>query len=221
MASYRGHTDGDIMRSLIRATLVALALFHTSARADSSLPFGLSTRIVADGAVADRWRVLRTSLRLEHEQLARCARAPELCTREQVIFRSLVAVVTNDQVNGWRFANKQINQLILPVDNHVRFGVPNIWATPLMTLTDLKGDCKDYVILKYAVLLAAGVPDRDLSILIVRDTLKREDHAVLAVRRHDIWYVLDNRTLRILDDLTAEVRYTPLYMLNAEGVQKY
>jgi predicted transglutaminase-like cysteine proteinase len=59
----------------------------------------------------------------------------------------------------------------LPVDVEAK--------TPLITGV---GDCEDYVLAKYLVLLDARFPDKDLRILLVRDNFVRADHAILLAK---------------------------------------
>jgi hypothetical protein len=59
------------------------------------------------------------------------------------------------------------------------------------------GDCEDYAIAKYAVLIQLGVPSDDLRLLVVYDRDSLENHAVTALRFEQRWLILDNRTIDI------------------------
>ena len=80
------------------------------------------------------------------------------------------------------------------------------------------GDCEDYAIAKYVALRAAGVPARQLRVLLVRDNIAGLDHAVLAANEDGHWYVLDNRWTVAVED--SEVRrFIPLFALDEQGVK--
>ena len=50
------------------------------------------------------------------------------------------------------------------------------------TLRRGRGDCEDYAIAKLQMLRRAGFADRDLYLVVVKDLVRRADHAVLVVR---------------------------------------
>ena len=99
-------------------------------------------------------------------------------------------------------------------------GVADRWTAPLATLAAGRGDCEDYAIAKYAILRAAGIPEADLRLLLVRDRAVRQDHAVLAVRDNGRWLVLDNRHL-MLAETTMLPQFTPLFALDHQGVSLF
>ena len=78
---------------------------------------------------------------------------------------------------------------------------------PLLTLTTGSGDCEDYAIAKFVALRRAGIAPEDLRIVIMRDTIGGEDHAVAAVRLDGHWLTLDNRRMAMVED--AYVRNSP------------
>ena len=90
----------------------------------------------------------------------------------------------------------------------------------MATLASGRGDCEDYAILKYHVLRQAGTPAADLKIVLLRDTTTREDHAVLAAREGERWYILDNRRAGFYVDNDLP-HYLPLFALNQDGVQLF
>jgi len=79
-------------------------------------------------------------------------------------------------------------------------GVPDLWSSPLATFSSGKGDCEDYAIAKLAALLLAGIPARDLRLMLVRNVRSGEAHAVLAARLDDHWLILDNSGHLLLED---------------------
>jgi len=66
----------------------------------------------------------------------------------------------------------------------------------------------------------AGVAGTDLKVLLVRDTVSRQDHAVLSVRQDGHWLMLDNRWSEIME-ASASSRLTPLFALDDSGVKLF
>ena len=88
------------------------------------------------------------------------------------------------------------------------------------TLAAGTGDCEDYAIAKFAMLLDAGVAEKDLKVLLVRDMAVRQDHAVLAVRIDGRWLVLDNRRFGLVE--AGDLPYfMPLFAIDHSGVSLF
>jgi predicted transglutaminase-like cysteine proteinase len=96
-------------------------------------------------------------------------------------------------------ANSYVNARVRFVDDRVQFGAVDRWMPASETLARGRGDCEDYAIAKRALLRAAGVPDRDLYLVVLKDLTRKADHAVLVVRANGRFLVLDNGTDRIVD----------------------
>jgi len=64
------------------------------------------------------------------------------------------------------------------------------WSPPFETLQSHRGDCEDYAIVKYVALLQAGLVTCDVKIVILRNLLPKEDHAVVAARVDGKWLIL-------------------------------
>ena len=96
-------------------------------------------------------------------------------------------------------------------------GVADRWSAPLATLATGRGDCEDYAIAKLQMLRSAGFADRDLYLVIVKDLVRRADHAVLVVRAEGRMLLLDNGTDRIADAANAQ-DYRPVLSFNAGHV---
>jgi predicted transglutaminase-like cysteine proteinase len=95
--------------------------------------------------------------------------------------------------------NWYVNKRVHFVDDQVRWGRPDIWSSAGQTLNAGKGDCEDFAIAKLAMARRAGFADRDLYFVVLRDLVRRADHAVLVVRAGGHMYVLDNGTDELLD----------------------
>ena len=77
---------------------------------------------------------------------------------------------------------------------HYRPDVDDFWQRPADTMRLGHGDCEDICIVERALLINAGYRDEDIELMVVRDLITREDHALLWVKEH----YLDNRTAQVL-----------------------
>jgi predicted transglutaminase-like cysteine proteinase len=105
------------------------------------------------------------------------------------------------------------------VSDETRWGVSDHWSDPLETLGSNSGDCEDYAIVKYVALLLAGLSKDALKIVVLRNRLPHEDHAVVAVWVDHQWLILDNRTLTLVRD-TDVTRAIPEFVLDDQGVSR-
>ena len=112
--------------------------------------------------------------------------------------------------------NRYVNARVRFVDDQVQFGKADVWSAAPATLKRGAGDCEDYAIAKMAMLRRAGFAERDLYLVIVRDLVRRSDHAVLAVRADGRMYVLDNGTDALLES-GAIADYRPIMTFAANG----
>lgn len=86
-----------------------------------------------------------------------------------------------------RRINRSVNRQVTEVSDPEHYGIPDLWTLP----RNNKGDCEDFVLLKYKLLLDAGVDSRELSIAVVL-TRRGENHAVLLLRHGSGDLVLDS-----------------------------
>lgn len=95
------------------------------------------------------------------------------------------------------------------------WGREDYWAAPFQFLKK-SGDCEDYAIIKYFTLRELGVPADSMRIVVVRDTILNEGHAVLAVRANGRIYILDNlgRSVMPMEQLR---NYQPQFSVNELG----
>jgi predicted transglutaminase-like cysteine proteinase len=178
-------------------------------------PFGLTDS--EDSPLSARWRGLQSAIRMETQILALCRSNPAICPPAAARF---LAIVESARARSGRArvgeVNRAVNLAIRPASDLARFGVADVWATPLMTFAAGAGDCEDYAIAKYVALRQAGVADEDLRLVIVHDRLVGQDHAVVAARVEGDWLILDNRTMLLPND--AHVRNVkPLLALGSGG----
>jgi predicted transglutaminase-like cysteine proteinase len=107
------------------------------------------------------------------------------------------------QVNRW------VNQSITYRDDIQLNGTEDYWADARETLRRGMGDCEDYAILKMQMLAAAGVDRDDMMLTLLRDNVRRLDHAVLLVRDGADWVMLDLQTDRVVP-AAADYGYSPV-----------
>ena len=112
--------------------------------------------------------------------------------------------------------NSYVNAHVRFVDDRVQFGTADRWLAPSETLARGRGDCEDFALAKRAMLRAAGVPERDLYLVVLKDLSRRADHAVLVVRAAGRFLVLDNGTDRIVDSSDVQ-DYKPVLTFAANG----
>ena len=122
----------------------------------------------------------------------------------------------DDVITKLEAVNSYVNARVRFVDDRVQFGVGDRWMAPSETLTRGRGDCEDYALAKRAMLRAAGVPDRDLYLVVLKDLSRRADHAVLVVRAAGRFLVLDNGTNRIVDSSDV-ADYKPVITFASNG----
>lgn len=92
------------------------------------------------------------------------------------------------------------------------YGKSDYWATPQEFLQS-SGDCEDYSICKYYALKQLGIDDINLRIVVLTDTIRNVNHAVLAVSLEEDTYILDNITDLVYSH-TRYKHYLPHYSVN-------
>lgn len=125
--------------------------------------------------------------------------------------RFLAEMENNDRWSQLVAVNSFVNARTYRTDER-NWGVRDYWATPGEFMAR-SGDCEDYAIAKYLSLKELGWRERDLRIVVVRDSKLRAAHAVLVVTYGERRWVLDNQNTRV--DETSVVRhYQPVFSIN-------
>ena len=192
-------------------------------RADnSSEPFGLSTTIVTKGAVLEKWLSVERDVDDERLVLSMCEENRASCQSQAAL--QFLAIVDRGRRSEGRARlgeiNRAINLKLKLTSDLALYGAADVWSPPLATFAIGGGDCEDYAIAKFVALQEAGVSPDDLRIVILRDDLRDEDHAVVAARLDGHWLTLDNRHMVLVEDHDVR-RYRPIFLVDRDGVKAY
>ena len=188
----------------------------------SAEPFGLFASPLSEGGLREKWLEVERQLDDERVQLALCDGDRERCVSPAAL--RFLAIVDNAKALEGRARlgeiNRAINLAIRPMSDLAQYGAIDVWSSPLVTFAHGAGDCEDYAIAKFVALRQAGISPDDLRIVIMRDTIQGEDHAVAAARLDGRWLMLDNRRMAMVED--AYVRnYRPTFVIDQRGVMRY
>jgi predicted transglutaminase-like cysteine proteinase len=207
------------------AQLRAAAMdLHASPQAAgrSAEPFGLFASPVSEGGLREKWLGVEHKLDDERVQLALCDGDRERCVSPAAL--QLLAIVDSGRAREGRARlgeiNRAINLAIRPMTDLAQYGQIDVWSSPLDTFAHAAGDCEDYAIAKYVALRLAGVSADDLRLVVMRDTVRGDGHAVAAARLDGHWLMLDNNRMAMVED--GDMRnYRPLFVLDERGVMRY
>jgi predicted transglutaminase-like cysteine proteinase len=188
----------------------------------SAEPFGLFASRLSSGGLREKWMGVERKLDDERVQLALCDGDRERCVSPAAL--QLLAIVDSARAREGRARlgeiNRAINLAIRPMSDMAQYGQVDVWSSPLVTFTTGAGDCEDYAIAKFVALRLAGISADDLRIVVLRDTIRGEDHAVAMARLDDHWLTLDNRRMAMIED--ADIRnHRPLFVIDDRGVMRY
>lgn len=123
-------------------------------------------------------------------------------------WRELDTLARIDAVNRW------VNRRVQFANDITAYGAEDRWSSTVETLRRGSGDCEDFAIAKLQMLRSAGLAERDLYLVILRDEKRMRDHAVAVVRAEGRLLVLDNSTSQIVDSDTID-HYKPIMTLAA------
>lgn len=190
--------------------------------AKSTEPFGLATTELSAGSLHDKWLGLQRRLDDDMVQLTLCDGDRDGCVSPAAL--RLLAIVDAARQREGRArlgeTNRAINLAIRSMRDEAQYGETDVWASPLASFIRGAGDCEDYAIAKFAALRLAGIAPDDLRVLIMRDAVRGEDHAVAAVRLDGRWLTLDNRRMAMIED--ADIRnYRPTFVMDRDGIRRY
>ncbi|MET0676001.1 MAG: transglutaminase-like cysteine peptidase [Bradyrhizobium sp.] len=201
---------------------MAVPTAATTQALTSAEPFGHAAFLLSGGGLHDKWLSVQRRLEDEMVQLALCEGDRDGCVSDAALkFLDLVDVArTREGRARLGEINRALNLAIRPISDVAQHGAPDVWMSPLATLARGGGDCEDYAIAKYIALQRAGIAADDLRIVILRDTIHGEYHAVTAARLDGRWLMLDNRRMAMVAD--ADVRnMRPMFVIGNHGVMRY
>jgi predicted transglutaminase-like cysteine proteinase len=95
-------------------------------------------------------------------------------------------------VNTW------VNHQLAVGDDRDIYGMTDHWAGIEEAFARGRGDCEDFAIAKMQLLEASGFSREDLYLAVLKDEIRRIDHAVLAVRDGNEFWILDSQNDRLL-----------------------
>jgi predicted transglutaminase-like cysteine proteinase len=188
----------------------------------SAEPFGLFAAALSEGSVREKWLGVQRRLDDEMVQLALCDGDRERCVSPAALQFLAIVDVARAREGRARLGeiNRAINLAIRPMSDLAQWGEIDVWSSPLVTFAHGAGDCEDYAIAKFVALREAGVSPDDLRIVIMRDTIRGEDHAVAAARLDGQWLTLDNRRMTMVEDVYVR-NYRPTFVIDRDGVKRY
>lgn len=190
--------------------------------ARSTEPFGLPVAALPAGPVHAKWLGLARKLDDDGVQIALCDGDRERCASDAAL--RFLTVVDSGRLRDGRARlgdiNRAINLAIRPMSDLAQYGEIDVWTPPLVTFNRGAGDCEDYAIAKFVALRQAGIATDDLRIVIMRDTIRGEDHAVAAARLDGHWLMLDNRRMALVEDIDVR-NYQPLFVFDQSAIMTY
>jgi len=190
--------------------------------AKSAEPFGLAAPPLAGGGLHDKWQGLQRRLDDDMVQLALCDGDREGCVSPAAL--KLLDIVDAARLRDGRARygeiNRAVNLGIRSQSDEAQHGQPDVWTSPIATFAAGAGDCEDYAIAKFAALRLAGIQPDDLRMVIMRDTIRGEDHAVVAARLDGHWLMLDNRRLAMVEDIAVR-NFRPTFVMDRDSLRRY
>ena len=188
----------------------------------SAEPFGLFASTLSFGSLREKWLGVERKLDDERVQLALCDGDRDRCVSPAAL--QFLAIVDNAKAREGRARlgeiNRAINLAIRPMSDLAQYGAIDVWSSPLVTFASGAGDCEDYAIAKFVALRHAGISPDDLRIVIMRDTIGGEDHAVAAARLDGHWLMLDNRRMAMIEDANVS-NFRPTFVIDQYSVMQY
>lgn len=170
-----------------------------------------------DSTPIANWQNAKLRLEKERKENAQCLTQPQTCSQSIRDWQQKIATWSDlsdfEQITA---VNRFANRVIRYTEDSKNFQKSDYWATPAQSLRGGRGDCEDYVLLKYETLLSLGFAKQDLRIVVVTDQRKNIGHAVLSVKTAKGTFILDNQNQRVLRHDSIR-HYAPLYSINEKG----
>ena len=172
---------------------------------------------VSEGVFSGRPDVFGSvALRVDHTPLDARWHSVEYGRPSGAAAQFAQSLSSDSAVEQLKAINHYVNRRVEFEDDQRHFGRPDVWSSANETFRSGRGDCEDYAIAKYQMLRTAGFASRNLYLVIVRDLVRRADHAVLVARAAGHMFVLDNGSDNILDSETIS-DYRPVLTFASSG----
>ena len=185
-------------------------------------PLAMLASLISRGGLLGKWESVSRAIEADLQTIRRCESDRAHCTSPAAL--RLIAIIDSarnrDGLAKLGEVNRAVNLAIRPISDQAQHGLPDLWSSPLETMTSGLGDCEDYAVVKYVTLQEAGVSQADLRLVIVHDRQFSEDHAVLAVRFEGRWRMLDNRRMIMAED-TQMRHMQPLFTIDRDAVRRF
>jgi predicted transglutaminase-like cysteine proteinase len=219
--------------ALVSAILIAAVLSYPSislkwaaaqnvepASVRSDEPFHTRTAGTPIGHLMQKWQPVERAIQDELKTVAACSASTDKCSSDAAIkFLNIMNEAAGHEGRlRLAYINRAVNLAVKYTSDTRAHGIPDHWATPFDTLESGKGDCEDYAIAKFALLRAMDWPAKDLRIVLVYISRKREYHAVEATHLGNDWFILDNALSAISPD-TKLSSYRPLFVIDESTVR--
>jgi len=117
-----------------------------------------------------------------------------------------------------------VGELNISINREIKFDTReseemSAWQTPQETFTRGMGDCKDYAILKYSLLMHKGITAQ-VVFGEIRKLMANLHHAWCAARINDAWYALDNM-FDHLEPVGTYINWTPKAAMHDDSVVRF
>jgi predicted transglutaminase-like cysteine proteinase len=188
----------------------------------SAEPFGLFATRLSGGNLSEKWKGVERKLEDDMVQLALCDGDRERCVSPAALQFLAIVDTARAREGRARFGeiNRAINLAIRATSDMAQYGQIDVWSSPLDTFSSGAGDCEDYAIAKFVALRMAGISTEDIRIVVLRDLMRGEDHAVVSARLDGHWLTLDNRRMAMIEDIDIR-NHRPLFVIDDGGVMRY
>ena len=213
----RTEKPGNLLAALAVAGLAILSVVGAPAQAGEPAYagalqvrlFGSNENANADISPFPKWTgVLARYARERHLEDAPCTtgRCP---LQEWKAF--VMGLRGQDRLRQLEAVNAYVNRTPYQPDSE-RFGTVDYWATPREFL-GRAGDCEDYAIAKYLSLRKLGWQASEMRVMVLKDEVRNELHAVLIAYLDGTAYVLDNLSSAVREH--AAIRnYRPIFSIS-------
>jgi predicted transglutaminase-like cysteine proteinase len=149
--------------------------------------------------------------------------ARRLPTRRDMLIDALkkIPLYTGENLSSILYAvNNTINRRVTYGSDREVWHQYDYWASPVETMAATYGDCEDFVILKYWVLLQAGVPAEKMRFNVVFH-VQLGYHMVLGVECDNNLMLLDYTAGDYINTLDEERMLTPVYAITSKGTRQF